>query len=273
MVTVAPRVVRPAQLPLRPRRADGRGGDWQRHAELGRANVRRRKRPAWLHRHRLPPPTPSAVFTVTGTAASVAGLANGTAYTFSVSAFNAIGTGPAAAAPAVVTKDVPARPTGVVAVPGDQLVNLTWAEPSSTGGSPVTGYSVSVTPASPSAVVSVTGATANVTPLSNGTAYTSTVAAVNAVGTAPASTPSAAVTPSAPTASPSNLAYSSNPAFYTVAMSKMAGSTRARWFDPSNGTYTPISGSPFANSGQQTFTPPASTADGYPDFVLVLQSP
>jgi len=59
----------------------------------------------------------------------------------------------------------------------------------------------------------------------------------------------------------------------TVNMSKMAGSTTARWFDPSSGTSTTVTGSPFANTGSRSFTPPGATADGEPDFVLVLQGP
>jgi Putative collagen-binding domain of a collagenase len=52
----------------------------------------------------------------------------------------------------------------------------------------------------------------------------------------------------------------------------MAGSTTARWFDPTNGTFTSISGSPFANTGSHSFTPPGNNSAGDADWVLVLQT-
>ena len=160
--------------------------------------------------------TASAVVTVTGTTASVTGLANGATYTFAVSAFNAVGSGPASYATApVTTPDFPGAPTGLLAVAGNLSVNLSWTAPS-TGGSPITSYTVVISPSTPAAGIALSGATATVTSLANGTAYTFTVAAVNAVGTGPASPPSSAVTPTAPTVPPSNLTYANNPAVYTV---------------------------------------------------------
>ena len=144
------------------------------------------------------PPTPSAVVTVTGTTASVTGLANAATYTFTVAAVNVSGTGPATSSGPVTTPDVPGAPTTVVAVAGNQAASLTWVAPVSTGGSPLTGYSVVISPPAPSASISMNGTSATVTSLTNGTAYSFTVAAVNAVGTGPASLPSAAVTPSMP---------------------------------------------------------------------------
>ena len=150
------------------------------------------------------PATSSAVVTVTGTAATVTGLANGTAYTFTVSASNALGTGPPSAPSApVTTPDVPGAPTSVNAVAGNQSVALSWTASTTTGGEPITGYTVVVSPPAPSAAFNVTGTTATFTGLTNGTAYTFTVAAVNAVGTGPASAPSAPVTPSASASVPS----------------------------------------------------------------------
>ena len=59
----------------------------------------------------------------------------------------------------------------------------------------------------------------------------------------------------------------------TVDMGQMnGGSVTARWFDPANGTYRPISGSPFATAGTQNFTPPGNNSEGDPDWVLVLES-
>ncbi|KYG66998.1 hypothetical protein AZI86_08225 [Bdellovibrio bacteriovorus] len=58
----------------------------------------------------------------------------------------------------------------------------------------------------------------------------------------------------------------------TFDMSKMAGPVTARWYDPSNGTYTAISGSPFANSGTRQFMPPSLNYEGQTDWVLLLET-
>ena len=58
----------------------------------------------------------------------------------------------------------------------------------------------------------------------------------------------------------------------TIDMSAMAGATRARWWDPSNGTSSSI-GTGFANSGTRSFTSPGANAGGQNDWVLVLESP
>ena len=144
------------------------------------------------------PPTSSAVVTPSGTSASVTGLANGTTYSFAVAAVNASGTGPAALSEPITTPDIPGAPTDLAAVAGNQSASLTWVAPASTGGSPITGYSIVISPPAPSATVSVSGTTATVTSLTNGTAYSFTVAAVNAVGTGPASLSSSPVTPVMP---------------------------------------------------------------------------
>jgi hypothetical protein len=57
----------------------------------------------------------------------------------------------------------------------------------------------------------------------------------------------------------------------TVDMSKLSGPVTARWFDPTNNTFTAIAGSPFANSGSRQFTPPGNNSAGDGDWVLVLE--
>ena len=148
------------------------------------------------------PATAGASISVNGTTASVGGLSNGTAYIFRISAVNAVGTG-AASAPssAVTTPDVPGAPTGVTAQAGDRSATLSWSAPSSNGGSPITGYRISISPTASGATISVNGTTASIGGLTNGTTYTFRVSALNAVGTGAASAPSAAVTP-APRSSP-----------------------------------------------------------------------
>jgi hypothetical protein len=95
------------------------------------------------------------------------------------------------------TATAPGAPSGVSATAGDSSATVTWTAPGD-GGSAITSYTV--TPyiggtAQPTTTVGTTSA--SVTGLSNGTAYTFTVSATNAVGTGPASAASAAVTPAA----------------------------------------------------------------------------
>ncbi|PPB48992.1 hypothetical protein C4K88_09700 [Arthrobacter pityocampae] len=96
----------------------------------------------------------------------------------------------------------PAAPTGVTATRGNGSATVAWTAPNN-GGSPITSYTV--TPRSGTTnlrPVTVTGnpaaPRATITGLSNGTAYTFTVTATNAVGRSPASAASASVTPAAP---------------------------------------------------------------------------
>ena len=89
----------------------------------------------------------------------------------------------------------------MTAVAGDGTAQVSWTAPSSDGGSAITDYEV--TPridgvAQAPLLVGSPATTLNVTGLANGTAYTFTVAAVNALGTGPASAASSAVTPHAP---------------------------------------------------------------------------
>jgi hypothetical protein len=58
----------------------------------------------------------------------------------------------------------------------------------------------------------------------------------------------------------------------TVDMSKLASMATARWYDPTNGQYADIDGSPFANMGSKEFTPPGHNSSGDGDWVLVLEA-
>ena len=78
----------------------------------------------------------------------------------------------------------------------------------------------------------------------------------------------AAATPSGTLA----IAYLPTARTISVDMGKLAGAARAQWFDPTNGKYSDVSGSPFANSGTRSFTPPAKNSGGDSDWVLVLSA-
>jgi len=58
----------------------------------------------------------------------------------------------------------------------------------------------------------------------------------------------------------------------TVNMGALRGSTSARWFDPTIGSYQDVPGSPFPKSGSHSFTPPAKNHDGDSDWVLLLDA-
>jgi Protein of unknown function (DUF4038)/Putative collagen-binding domain of a collagenase len=58
----------------------------------------------------------------------------------------------------------------------------------------------------------------------------------------------------------------------TVAMSKLQKGITARWFDPAEGVFQAIAGSPFSNQGTRQFTTPGKNAAGAPDWVLVLEA-
>ena len=137
------------------------------------------------------------------TSTTVTGLTAGTAYTFRVQASNAGGAGPESAPSNSVTPlaaATPSAPTGVSAQEDAKSAIVRWSEPSSDGGSALTGYRV--TPyigAAAQAPVDVGAATTRtrVTGLTNGTSYTFKVTASSAAGTGPASAASGAVTPRA----------------------------------------------------------------------------
>ena len=138
---------------------------------------------------------PNGTVTVTGTTATVTGLTNGTLYGFSVKAVNELGSSTPAGTTATPGK-VPAAPTGVTAQPGNGEASVSWTAPDN-GGSQITKYTITAAPGGATKVVTGTPAATSgtVTGLTNGTAYTFTVVATNAIGDGPASAASAAVTP------------------------------------------------------------------------------
>jgi hypothetical protein len=69
------------------------------------------------------------------------------------------------------------------------------------------------------------------------------------------------------------LTYCPNASTLTVDLAKFSGPVTAQWYDPSNGAYSAISGSPFPNSGTQDFITPGNNHDGDPDWVLMMSAP
>ncbi len=94
---------------------------------------------------------------------------------------------------------VPGAPTGATAAAGLAAATVTWTAPSTTGGLPITGYTVTSSPGAQTCVWTTGPLSCTVSNLTPGTAYTFTVTATNATGSSVPSTASVAVTPTAPT--------------------------------------------------------------------------
>ena len=113
-------------------------------------------------------------FTATGSSPiTVTGLASGTAYTFTVKGTNATATGPDSSASSSITATtVPQAPTIGTATAGIQNASVTFTA-GATGGSSITGYTVTSSPGS----ITGTGSSSPITVsgLTGGTAYTFTV--------------------------------------------------------------------------------------------------
>lgn len=121
---------------------------------------------------------------------TLTGLVNGTEYGCTVTAENAAGAGVSSGEVKVTPRTVPGAPTIGAATPGNAQASFAFTPPTSDGGSAITGYTVTCTPAGG---IGGTGTSSPLvmTGLANGTTYTCSITASNAAGT---SEPSASVT-------------------------------------------------------------------------------
>ncbi len=130
-----------------------------------------------------------------GTTGTVTGLTNGSSYDFRVSAVNDVGQGTASATATATPATVPGAPTIGTATGGIAQATVTFTAPVSDGGSAITGYTVTSSGGGTDSNAGSTNLSHIMTGLTNGTAYTFTVTATNAIGTSPPSTVSNSVTP------------------------------------------------------------------------------
>ncbi len=132
---------------------------------------------------------------------TISGLTNGTTYYISIQAGNAAGLSQRSSPRVAVVPSVnPGAVSAVTAVAGDGQASVSWT-PGSTGQSAITNYTVWYSSGGAYTQFSHSASTATsvtVTGLTNGTAYTFEVYAVNTQGTGPVSSPSNSVTPIGP---------------------------------------------------------------------------
>ena len=147
------------------------------------------------------------------TSITVSGLTTNTNYYFALTATNSLGTsaqssplGPITPAP-IAPPSAPNLLSAVASSSSSSSVGVTWSTPTSTGGSPITGYQVydstdvGKTYAAVGSVTSATATSATATNLTPGTSYSFVVKAINIGGTSASSNALATIpgVPSAPT--------------------------------------------------------------------------
>ena len=211
--------------------------------------------------------TTTTNLTVGATAScTVTGLTNGTTYYVSIQSDNAAGWSDRSTPRVAAT---PLAPPGAVSavtgVSGDGRVALSWTA-GSTGGSPVTNYTVWYSSGGaytlfPTATSTATSAT--VTGLTNGTAYTFEVYAWNIRGTGPASAPSPSVTPEGPSITSAPLRAGEVGIPYSATPTESGGTGPFTWSVASGSLPTGLSLN--ASTGAVTGTP---TVAGQPSFGL-----
>ena len=147
---------------------------------------------------------PALTYPANATSGTVTNLTNGDTFTFKVFATNTVGKGMLSVATPTVTIGTPSAPPTVSATPGNGNAIMGWKAPTSANGSAITGYRV--TPRTgfftlASVTFPASARSGAVPGLTNGTAYTFTVAALNARGVgATKITPTVRVgSPTAPT--------------------------------------------------------------------------
>ena len=188
----------------------------------------------------------TAVLPATARSQEFLNLSNGGAYTLSVRAINASGTGTSAAG--TVTIGVPSAPTEFKVAKSDanRSATITWAPPPSDGGYPITNYRVTRTGHATelpwTIVLAATSRSHEFTSLTTGGTYTLSVQAINTVGTGPSASGPVTMGVTAPGA----------PNGFTAVKSDAQRSATISWVPPTSDGGSPITGYRVARTGHGT---------------------
>jgi hypothetical protein len=211
---------------------------------------------------------------------TITGLTAGISYTFTVVATNGIGSSSASAATSSVTPyTTPGAPTSVSATAGNAQATVSWAAPSSNGGSAIIDYTVTSNPSgirmtSSSSPVTFTG-------LLTGTSYTFTVTARNIAGSSSASSASSAVIPYGAPGVPQSVTSLGGDQYVDIGFTAAANNGNAITLytvsvsgkPDTTGTTSPIRVSGLTNDQQYTFSITATNAAGAGSAATILGVP
>jgi hypothetical protein len=161
------------------------------------------------------------------TSCTVTGLANGTSYVISISHENLVGAGPALSGVSASPNILPLAPKTITTAFGNARISVAWTSPDSNGGTPVTGYKVTVSPGTSTCQVPADVLTCEVSGLTNGTAYSVSVRAINALGQGASITGSSTVIPRTIPNSPASVTALAGPNKVTVAWVAPSGNGSA----------------------------------------------
>ena len=193
----------------------------------------------------------------------VSDLENGAPQIVRVTSNNLIG-------PSVSTAEIVATPgrvaspvTDVTATQGVGQLTISWTEPADDGGSPITGYSVTLTPGGKTCKVDQDATSCDITGLTIGTTYVAKVLAINGVGTSLATNSPSVKVVGAPTVvrnlTATGLAKSAK--LYFVAPANNGGSSISNYYFSVTGPggFTWESGAVAANLVKGSYTIPGLT--------------